>query len=135
MLQVYDIERDINLVKSGATEENLIYQKVVGLKDDLSGPQSVPDLLDDDASESSDYDDAASENHSSESEDQSSKFVNSSRPSNETAEDKKVSFFVSLFKICSLLVYSLLIHSTCRRILSTCDMIKVGKIHLIFRKW
>jgi len=36
------------LVKSGQTSEDLIYQKIVGLKDNLSGPQNTPAIFEDD---------------------------------------------------------------------------------------
>lgn len=88
---MFDFERDINLVKSGNATENLIYQKIVGLKEDLSGPQETPTLLDASSSESGDSSDSNSDNES-EDENQPTKFVNSARPKGETTDDKRVLF-------------------------------------------
>lgn len=76
------------MVKSGQTSEDLIYQKIVGLKDDLSGPQNTPAILEDDDSDSSN---SISEDESVGS-NEKSKFSNSARPKNEDAESKKVRF-------------------------------------------
>jgi len=75
------------LVKSGQTSEDLIYQKIVGLKDDLSGPQNTPAILKD-----HDSDDTSSSTSETESIDceEKSKFSNSARPKNEDAESKRV---------------------------------------------
>lgn len=81
-----DFERDINLVKTGSTNDNLIYHKMVGLKDDLSGIQDKPSLFDSESEKS----DASETESESDEEDTSSKFVNSARPRNETTDDKKV---------------------------------------------
>lgn len=82
-----DFERDINLIKAGHA---LIYQNIVGLKSDLSGPKLLPELLAQDSEEDSSEEGGSS--GSEEGEDGGgSKFVNSARPRNETAEDKKVS--------------------------------------------
>jgi len=77
------------LVKSGQTSEDLIYQKIVGLKDDLSGPQNTPAILEDD--DSDDTNSSTSEKESIDS-DEKSKFSNSARPKNEDAESKRVRF-------------------------------------------
>lgn len=69
------------MVKSGQTSEDLIYQKIVGLKDDLSGPQNTPAILEDDDSDDTN---STSENESIGS-DEKSKFSNSARPKNEDA--------------------------------------------------
>jgi len=69
------------LVKSGQTSEDLIYQKIVGLKDDLSGPQNTPAILEDDDSDDTN---STSEKESIVS-DEKSKFSNSARPKNEDA--------------------------------------------------
>lgn len=76
------------MVKSGQTSEDLIYQKIVGLKDDLSGPQNTPAILEDDDSDDTN---STSENESIGS-DEKSKFSNSARPKNEDAESKRVRF-------------------------------------------
>ncbi|XP_050420622.1 serine/threonine-protein kinase RIO1 [Adelges cooleyi] len=83
--EVVDFERDISLVKSGQTGEDLIYQKIVGLKEDLSGPQNIPTILENDSNVSS----SASETESDYSEEES-KFINSSRPKNEDVESKRL---------------------------------------------
>ncbi|XP_060864181.1 serine/threonine-protein kinase RIO1 [Metopolophium dirhodum] len=85
--EVVDFERDISLVKSGQTSEDLIYQKIVGLKDDLSGPQNTPAILEDD--DSDDTNSSTSEKESIDS-DEKSKFSNSARPKNEDAESKRL---------------------------------------------
>jgi len=78
------------LVKSGQTSEDLIYQKIVGLKDDLSGPQNTPAILEDD-DDSDDTNSSTSEKENTDS-DEKSKFTNSARPKNEDAESKRVRF-------------------------------------------
>lgn len=60
---------------------------MVGLKEDLSGPQEKPSLLN--SSDESDTYDTESEDKSSD-ENKLSKFVNSARPKDETNEDKRV---------------------------------------------
>lgn len=75
------------MVKSGQTSEDLIYQKIVGLKEDLSGPQNTPAILKDDG-ESTDE----SDEESIDSDEEKSKFANSARPKNEDAESKRVRF-------------------------------------------
>lgn len=76
------------MIKSGQTSEDLIYQKLVGLKEDLSGPQSIPTILKNDDCDSSI---SISENESDGFEEKS-KFYNSSRPKNEDSESKRVKF-------------------------------------------
>uniref|UniRef100_A0A8D8XA43 Serine/threonine-protein kinase RIO1 n=1 Tax=Cacopsylla melanoneura TaxID=428564 RepID=A0A8D8XA43_9HEMI len=94
--EVIDFERDINLIKSGHAPSNtLIYQNIVGLKADLSGPKLMPELLDqpkDKGSEEEEEESSGeeSEGSSEEGENGVSKFVNSSRPKGETAEMKKL---------------------------------------------
>ncbi|XP_024222422.2 serine/threonine-protein kinase RIO1 [Bombus impatiens] len=96
--QVIDIERDINLAKSG--KEDLIYKTLVGLKSDLSKPINTPEILSKDLKKtnnmeekddlSGDIDD--SENEISEEEDvmeNEIKFVNSARPRHESPDSKK----------------------------------------------
>lgn len=85
-----DFERDIRLIKSGNAKENLIYQKLVGLKEDLFGPQTLPSILHSD-SDITDTDESKSESESDH--DKLGKFINSSRPKNESVEDKKVIHF------------------------------------------
>lgn len=82
LTEVLDIERDIKQAKAGS---ELIYKTITGLKSDLSGPVQIPDILNksDDESGSS-----VSESDSEDGEKQS-KFVNSSRPKEETINDKK----------------------------------------------
>lgn len=85
-LQVVDFERDINLIKSGSTNDNLIYHKMVGFKEDLSGTQNKPSLLESESEKS----EASEIDSNTDDEETGSKFVNSARPKNETTEDKKV---------------------------------------------
>lgn len=75
------------MAKSG--EKDLIYKTLIGLKADLSTPALRPEILSKEESESDGADEGSDEESSEESEDES-KFVNSSRPKNETVEDKKV---------------------------------------------
>lgn len=72
--------------------DGLIYQKIVGFKEDLSGPQHTPSLLADSSlSSSSDTDESGdSESDNDDAEDKGSKFVNSARPKNESMDSKKV---------------------------------------------
>lgn len=77
------------MVKSGQTSEDLIYQKIVGLKEDLSGPQNTPAILEDDDCDSmASFSEEGSENFNDK-----SKFTNSARPKNEDSESKRVSFY------------------------------------------
>lgn len=78
------------MIKSGQTSEDLIYQKIVGLKDDLSGPQNTPAILENDDCNSTD--DSTSDEESIDS-DEKSKFSNSARPKNEDADSKKVRYY------------------------------------------
>ncbi|XP_054014293.1 serine/threonine-protein kinase RIO1 [Hylaeus anthracinus] len=95
LTQVIDIERDINLAKSG--KGDLIYKTLVGLKADLSKPLDTPEILakDSDVEEkddSSEETDNSEEGENSEEEgalDNETKFVNSARPRNESLESKK----------------------------------------------
>lgn len=90
------------MVKSGKTSEDLIYQKIVGLKDDLSGPQNIPAILEDDNYDSSI---SISEDESSEeSYEEKSKFSNSSRPKNEDTESKRVRFQL-ISGLCKTLIF------------------------------
>lgn len=66
LTEVIDVERDIRKAKSG---ENLIYQTITGLKSDLNEENSDSDSADD--------------------EDKESKFVDCSRPREESVEEKK----------------------------------------------
>lgn len=115
-MQVFDIERDIKLAKSG--KEDLVYKTLIGLKADLSKPATVPEILskkpqaikvrfdgkvissdtrkDSESEESggSSYDDSDEgsddENEEDSDGEKESKFVNSARPKHETTEEKKV---------------------------------------------
>ncbi|KAL1465762.1 hypothetical protein WDU94_005305 [Cyamophila willieti] len=93
--EVINFERDINLIKSGhAPSNSLIYQNIVGLKADLSGPKLVPELLDQLEDKGSEEEESSSEESEGSSEEEGenggSKFVNSARPKGETAEMKKL---------------------------------------------
>ncbi|XP_071561482.1 serine/threonine-protein kinase RIO1 isoform X1 [Temnothorax nylanderi] len=101
LTQVINVERDINLAKSG---KDLIYKTLIGLKADLSKPAETPEILankhkadsksmkegSDADTSSEDNDDSDSENESeTDSEDNKSKFVNSARPRDESPESRK----------------------------------------------
>ncbi|XP_033230984.1 serine/threonine-protein kinase RIO1 [Belonocnema kinseyi] len=101
LAEVIDVERDINLAKTG--KENLIYKTLVGLKADLSMPAKIPEILatkdrsnksdEDGVTSSSDEEDSENsdlEDYSEDSEgNKISKFINAARPRNETSENKK----------------------------------------------
>lgn len=58
--QVIDFERDIKKAREGDVED-LTYQKITGLKPDLTGTTNKPDILDyDDVSESGSGEDGSS---------------------------------------------------------------------------
>lgn len=82
-------ERDIKQIKSGEKTE-LIYTTVTGIKPDLSGPQQVPEILDNsivaDSSgeESTDGSDADVDKK---------QFVSSGRPRDESPNSRKVTYF------------------------------------------
>lgn len=78
-------------MKSGLTSEDLIYQKIVGLKEDLSGPQNIPVILENDDSDGTN----SSSSEESDGSDEKSKFSNSARPKNEDADSKRVRFYTS----------------------------------------
>ncbi|KAL6260388.1 hypothetical protein P5V15_007916 [Pogonomyrmex californicus] len=100
LTQVINVERDINLAKSG---KNLIYKTLIGLKADLSKPAETPEILaskhkDKDmkkendsytSSENSDNSDNENESETSNEDNKQSKFVNSARPRNESPESRK----------------------------------------------
>ncbi|XP_014213372.1 serine/threonine-protein kinase RIO1 [Copidosoma floridanum] len=111
--RVIDIERDIKLAKSG--KHDLVYKTIVGLMGDLSKPAQVPSILSkrtskdksesdkdkksnetknqesDEDSDESDYSSSGDESEEkSEAEETESKFINSARPKNETAEERKL---------------------------------------------
>ncbi|XP_026683769.1 serine/threonine-protein kinase RIO1-like [Diaphorina citri] len=88
---VVDFERDINLIKSGQGSSNtLIYQNIVGLNADLSGPKLIPELLAQDKDDEETGESSEGDSDSGSEEERGSKFVNSARPRDETAESKKV---------------------------------------------
>lgn len=101
LTQVVNVERDINLAKSG---KDLIYKTLIGLKADLSKPAETPEILANKhkknnkdveeenscSSSSEDSDNSDNENDSeTQSDDNKSKFVNSARPRNESPDSKK----------------------------------------------
>ncbi|XP_015120195.1 serine/threonine-protein kinase RIO1 [Diachasma alloeum] len=86
LAQVIDVERDIKLAKSGT--DNLIYKTLVGLRADLKTAEK-PEILDE-HSENSEDDSDVSEDESSDESGGESKFVNASRPKDETPEDRKL---------------------------------------------
>ncbi|XP_063976880.1 serine/threonine-protein kinase RIO1 [Diachasmimorpha longicaudata] len=86
LAQVIDVERDIKLAKSGT--DNLIYKTLVGLRADLKTAEK-PEILGE-HSENSEGDSDVSEDESSDVSEGESKFVNASRPKDETPEDRKL---------------------------------------------
>ncbi|XP_070164692.1 serine/threonine-protein kinase RIO1 [Polyergus mexicanus] len=100
LTQVVNVERDINLAKSG---KDLIYKTLIGLKADLSKPAETPEILadkhkkdknigkeSDTCSSSEDSNNSDNENDSeTKSENNKSKFINSARPRNESPDSKK----------------------------------------------
>ncbi|XP_008468429.1 serine/threonine-protein kinase RIO1-like [Diaphorina citri] len=89
--EVVDFERDINLIKSGQGSSNtLIYQNIVGLNADLSGPKLIPELLAQDKDDEETGESSEGDSDSGSEEERGSKFVNSARPRDETAESKKL---------------------------------------------
>nr|CAD7197277.1 unnamed protein product [Timema douglasi] len=85
LAEVVDIERDIRNVKSGKDKE-LVYKTITGLKGDLSGPQTKPEILEKTTSSGEEEEDSSERENSSEDD---SKFVNSSRPRDESPDSKK----------------------------------------------
>lgn len=85
LTEVIDVERDIRLAKSGDMDD-LVYKTLVGLKVDLSGTVEKPEILEDKNTLSTS---SGSDSSDDESENEKSKFVDSSRPKNENMEEKK----------------------------------------------
>ncbi|XP_044752958.1 serine/threonine-protein kinase RIO1 [Coccinella septempunctata] len=83
--EVKNYERDINNIKSGEVDQ-LIYQQIVGLKSDLSGVASKPEIL---KKEITDGESDSCSDEDEESEQKKSLFKDSSRPKDETSEEKK----------------------------------------------
>lgn len=79
LTEVIDFERDINEAKAGIAN-NLVYKTLIGLKSDLSGTLDQPEILDHKKSESEETEEESEE---------TSKFVDASRPKHETLEEKK----------------------------------------------
>ncbi|XP_020296212.1 serine/threonine-protein kinase RIO1-like [Pseudomyrmex gracilis] len=104
LTQVINVERDINLAKSG--KEDLIYKTLIGLKADLSKPAETPEILANKykahnknikeqsdiccSSESSDISNSEYDSEIEIMDDIKSKFINSARPRNESPESKKI---------------------------------------------
>ena len=82
-------ERDIRQIKSGEKIE-LNYTTVTGIKPDLSGPQQVPDILDDCVAAGTSSDEASNESDSEDGE--KKQFVSSARPRDESPNSRKVNF-------------------------------------------
>ncbi|GLH03723.1 Serine/threonine-protein kinase RIO1 [Gryllus bimaculatus] len=80
--EVVDAERDIMNAKKG--DASLVYKTIVGMKDDLSEPQKVPEILLNSGASSSSEDDACDE------ETEKSNFVDSARPRDESPNSKKL---------------------------------------------
>lgn len=87
-----DFERDISLVKEdpeGKALDSLHYRTLLGMGRDLN-PQTSPALLKDTGEIES------TESEGENSDEDSGKFINSSRPRDESPNSKKVSFNLSL---------------------------------------
>ncbi|XP_011310078.1 serine/threonine-protein kinase RIO1 isoform X2 [Fopius arisanus] len=82
LAQVIDVERDIKLAKSGT--DSLIYKTLVGLRADLKTADK-PEILEENSGDSED-----SEMSSDSGDEGETKFVNASRPKDETPEDRKL---------------------------------------------
>lgn len=83
-------ERDIRQVKSGEKTE-LVYTTVTGIKSDLSGPQQVPEILENSVQNPSGSESKDSSSEASDSEDEKKQFVSSARPRDESPNSRKVS--------------------------------------------
>lgn len=97
-----DFERDISLVKDdpeGKALESLHYRTLLGMGRDLN-PQTSPALLKDTGEAES------SDSEGENSDEDSSKFINSSRPRDESPNSKKVGFFLfDLYTKCLKNIY------------------------------
>jgi len=83
--EVTDFENDV--LKGNKKE--VFYKTITSLKADLTGPTLIPSILDN--NESSNESDNSSDDNSSESDAADKKgFVNSSRPKNETTDERKL---------------------------------------------
>ncbi|XP_067008583.2 serine/threonine-protein kinase RIO1 [Anabrus simplex] len=88
LTEVIDFDRDIRKAKSG--EEVPVYTTITGLKEDLSGPQQIPEILkNSEESDGSCSDDEDSEESEDSEKINGSKFVDSSRPRDESPDSKK----------------------------------------------
>jgi RIO kinase 1 len=83
-------ERDIRQVKSGEKIE-LNYTTETGIKPDLTGPQQVPDILDEPIAVGTSSDEASNESDSEDGE--KKQFVSSARPRDESPNSRKVKFY------------------------------------------
>ncbi|KAI5748893.1 hypothetical protein M8J76_002963 [Diaphorina citri] len=72
------------------SSNTLIYQNIVGLNADLSGPKLIPELLAQDKDDEETGESSEGDSDSGSEEERGSKFVNSARPRDETAESKKL---------------------------------------------
>lgn len=84
-------ERDIRQIKAGEKTE-LVYTTVTGIKSDLSGPQQIPEILDNTV-ENSSSNDSDSTSNDSDSEEDKKQFVSSARPRDESPNSRKVCSF------------------------------------------
>ncbi|KAI5645531.1 RIO1 family domain-containing protein [Phthorimaea operculella] len=83
LTEVINYERDISKAKTGDTED-LMYKKIAGFNENLTGTAEKPDILQEDEILS----DSGSEG-SDEDDEQGTKFKNSARPRDESLEEKK----------------------------------------------
>ncbi|KAL4713585.1 hypothetical protein ACJJTC_005070 [Scirpophaga incertulas] len=86
LTEVLNYERDINNAKQGETE-NLIYKKIAGFNEDLTGTVDKPDILNNNKNDSQSESESSSDDENDN--ENETKFVNSSRPRDESPASKK----------------------------------------------
>ncbi|CAG2112910.1 unnamed protein product [Medioppia subpectinata] len=83
--EVANYEKDV----SKEDKKEVFYKTITGLRDDLKGPTLIPSILDNKNEESDDSSDDDNSSQSQES-NENKGYVHSSRPKDETTEEKKV---------------------------------------------
>ncbi|CAH2981200.1 unnamed protein product [Chilo suppressalis] len=86
LTEVIDYERDINKAKKGETED-LIYKKIAGFNENLTGTINTPEILQND--EITDSESGSESNEDDEGDNDTSKFKNAARPRDESPNSKK----------------------------------------------
>lgn len=82
-------ERDIKQIKSGEKTE-LVYTTVTGIKSDLSGPQQVPEILDNSVAVDTSDDESTDDSNADV---EKKQFVSSGRPRDESPNSRRVTFY------------------------------------------